>query len=137
MASASPIEFPSANWSVPLTLSAMDLGMSFGWTVSFAAEFCGVPDFPTAERVMPHRMRRVATRKRLILASGIQKEDTSALEGSRTCGLSGRLFDSPPTDVPAISKRTETVKFAVQKRSMRSMTYEHAILRAKQKFPHF
>src|SRR5579864_2290222 len=73
MASARPIKFPSANWSVPLTLSAMDLGMSSGWAASFVAEFCGVPDFPTAERAMPHMTRRVATRKRLILASGIQE----------------------------------------------------------------
>jgi hypothetical protein len=29
------IPFPSANWSVPLTLSAMDLGMSSGWAASF------------------------------------------------------------------------------------------------------
>jgi hypothetical protein len=47
--------------------------MSSGWAASFVAEFCGVPDFPTAERAMPQMTRRVATRKRLILASVIQK----------------------------------------------------------------
>src|SRR5207302_1992568 len=73
MASASPIKFPSANWSVPLTLSAMDLGMSSGWAASFVAEVCGVPDFPIAERAMPHMTKRVATRKRLILASVFRK----------------------------------------------------------------
>src|SRR5215469_9774357 len=31
MAPATPREFPSANWSVPLTLSAIDLGMSSYW----------------------------------------------------------------------------------------------------------
>lgn len=31
--------------------------------------------------------RRIATRKRLILASGIQKRICEATEGSRTCGL--------------------------------------------------
>src|ERR1700741_4890163 len=73
MASARPIKFPSANWSVPLTLSAMDLGMSSGGAASFVAEFCGIPDFPPAERAMANMTRRVATRKRLILASGIQE----------------------------------------------------------------
>src|SRR5579863_6752334 len=73
MASATPRKFPSANWSVPLTLSAMDLAMSSDWVACLVAEFCGVPDFPTAERAMPHMTRRVATRKRLILASRIQK----------------------------------------------------------------
>jgi hypothetical protein len=38
------MKFPSANWSVPMTLSAMDLGMSSGLATSFVAEFCGVPD---------------------------------------------------------------------------------------------
>ena len=60
---------PSANWSVPLTLSAMDLAMSSG----FLGEFCGVPDFPTEERAVPHMTRRVATRKRLIPTSTIQE----------------------------------------------------------------
>jgi hypothetical protein len=76
MASARPIKFPSANWSVPLTLSAMDFGMSSGWAAFLVAEFCGVADFPTSERAMPHRIRRAAPRKRLILASGIRKKDT-------------------------------------------------------------
>jgi hypothetical protein len=31
MASARPVRFPSANWSVPLALSATDLGVSSGW----------------------------------------------------------------------------------------------------------
>jgi len=66
-------KIPFRNWSVPLTLSAMDLGMSSGWAVFFVAEFCGVPDFPAAKRAIPHMTRRVATRKRLILASGVQK----------------------------------------------------------------
>src|ERR1700756_1505531 len=73
MASARPIKLPFANWRVPLTLSAMDLGMSSGLATSFVAEFCGVPDFLTADRAMPHMTRRVATRKRLILASSIQE----------------------------------------------------------------
>jgi len=47
------------------------------------------------------------------------------------------LIHPPTDDVPAIAKRTETVKFTVQRRSMRSMTYEHAIFRAIQKSPHF
>jgi hypothetical protein len=58
---------------VPLTLSAMDLGMSSGGAASFAVEFCGVPDFPTEKRAVPHMTRRVATRRSLILASDIQK----------------------------------------------------------------
>jgi hypothetical protein len=53
----------------------MDLAMSSGWAF-LAAEFCGVEECPTAERAMPAITRRVATRKRLILASGIRKEDT-------------------------------------------------------------
>src|SRR5580692_10042839 len=85
MASASPIKFPSANWSVPLTLSAMDLGMSSGWADFLAAESCGVADFPTAERAMPHMIRRAATRKRVILASGNRKKDTRATKGCRMC----------------------------------------------------
>jgi hypothetical protein len=40
------------------------------------AEVCGVPDVPTAERAMPHKMRGATTRKRLILASVIRKKDT-------------------------------------------------------------
>ena len=40
------------------------------------AEFCGVADFPTAERAMPHRIRRPAPRKRLVLASAVRKKDT-------------------------------------------------------------
>jgi hypothetical protein len=51
----------------------MDLAMSSGLVTCLVAEFCGVPDFPTAERAMPHMTRRAATRKRLILASGILK----------------------------------------------------------------
>jgi hypothetical protein len=57
--------------------------MSSGWAASFVAEFCGVPDFPTAERAMPHMTRRVATRKRLILASDIQErifEDCNSIK---------------------------------------------------------
>jgi hypothetical protein len=76
MASARPRKFPSVNWSVPLTLSAMDLGMSSGWVACLVAEFCGVADFPTAERAMPHKISRAATRKRLVLTSGIRKKDT-------------------------------------------------------------
>src|SRR5690242_3286130 len=76
MASATPRKFPSANWSVPLTLSAMDLAMSSGLVTCLVAEFCGVPDFPTAERAMPHMTRRAATRKTLILASGIRRKHT-------------------------------------------------------------
>src|SRR5580704_17670836 len=74
MASARPRKFPSANWSVPLTLSAMDLGMSSGLAAGVVAEFCGVADFPIADRAMPHMIRRAATRKRLILASGIREK---------------------------------------------------------------
>jgi hypothetical protein len=48
----------SANWSVPATLSAMDLGMSSGFAVGVDAEICGVADFPTAERARPHMIRR-------------------------------------------------------------------------------
>jgi hypothetical protein len=76
MASARPIKLPSANWSVPLTLSAMDSGMSCGLAAFLAAESCGVADFPTAEKAAPHIIRRAAIRKRLILASGIRKKDT-------------------------------------------------------------
>jgi hypothetical protein len=76
MASARPRKFPSANWSVPLTLSAMDLGMSSGLAAGVVSEFCGVADFPTADRAMPHRIRRAAPRKRLILASFVRKKDT-------------------------------------------------------------
>jgi hypothetical protein len=47
--------------------------MSSGLAACLVAEFCAVADFPTAERTMPHMTRRAATRKRLILASGIQK----------------------------------------------------------------
>jgi hypothetical protein len=54
----------------------MDLGMLSGLAAGVVAEFCGVADFSTAERAMPHMIRRVATRKRLILASGIRKKDT-------------------------------------------------------------
>ena len=43
-----------------------------------AAEFCGAADFPTAERAMPHMIRRAATRKKLILASGIRKKGYSS-----------------------------------------------------------
>jgi hypothetical protein len=53
--------------------SAMDVGMSSDCAACFVDEFCGVADFPTAVRAMPHMTRRVATRKRLILASGIRK----------------------------------------------------------------
>jgi len=63
MASARPMKFPSANWSAPLTLSAMDLGMLPRGAAFFVAEFCGVPDFATAGRAMPHMTRRVATGK--------------------------------------------------------------------------
>jgi hypothetical protein len=51
----------------------MDLGMSSGGAASFVVEFCGVPDFPTEKRAMPHMTRSVATRRSLILASDIQK----------------------------------------------------------------
>jgi hypothetical protein len=44
----------------------MDLGMSSGLAAGVDAEFCGVADFPTAERAMPHKIRGAATRKRLI-----------------------------------------------------------------------
>src|SRR5947209_7748488 len=73
MASATPRKFPSANWSVPPTLSAMDLATSSCLAASFVAEFCGVEDCPTTERAMPDRIRRAATRETLILASVIQK----------------------------------------------------------------
>jgi hypothetical protein len=61
---------------VPLTLSAMDFGMSSGWAAFFVDEVCGVLEFPTAERSRPQRTRRAATRKSLILASGIREKDT-------------------------------------------------------------
>jgi hypothetical protein len=54
----------------------MDLGMSSGLAAGVVAEFWAVADCPTAERAMPHMIRRAATRKRLILASGIRKKDT-------------------------------------------------------------
>src|ERR1700722_339352 len=73
MASARPRKFPSANWSVPLTLSVMDLGVSSGFAEGAVAEFCGVADCPTAEKARPQMTRMDATRKRLILASGIRK----------------------------------------------------------------
>src|ERR1700732_1766618 len=99
MASATPRKFPSANWSVPLTLSAMDLGMSSGWAACLVAEFCGVPDFPTAERASPHMTRRAATRKMLILASVSRKrirEPRSEVECAGTEGeQSGTL--RPPS----------------------------------------
>jgi len=72
----------------------MDFGMSSGWAAFLVAEFCGVPDFPTAERWMPHMMRRAATRKRLILVSGIQKrirEPRREVERYARCGVSGRV----------------------------------------------
>jgi hypothetical protein len=47
--------------------------MSSGLVTCLVAEFCGAPDFPTAERAMPHMTRRAVTRKRLILASDILK----------------------------------------------------------------
>jgi hypothetical protein len=50
--------------------------MSSGWAAGVVAEFCGVADFPTAERAMPHMIRRAETRRRLILASGFRKKDT-------------------------------------------------------------
>jgi hypothetical protein len=56
-------------------LSAMDLGMSSVWAAGVVVEFCGI-DFPTAEIAMPHMIRMAATRRRLILASGIRKKDT-------------------------------------------------------------
>jgi hypothetical protein len=46
MASARPRKFPSANWSVPLTLSAIDLGMSSCWVADLEADSCGVLGFP-------------------------------------------------------------------------------------------
>jgi hypothetical protein len=49
----------------------MDLGMSSSLAAGVVAEFCGV-----ADRAMPHMKRRAATRKKLILASGIRKKDT-------------------------------------------------------------
>jgi hypothetical protein len=52
MASATPRKFPSANWSVPLMLSAMDLGMSSGWAAFFVAEFCADAGSPTTEKTM-------------------------------------------------------------------------------------
>jgi hypothetical protein len=76
MASASPRKFPSANWSVPLTLSAMDFGMSPGWAAFFVDEFCGVADCPIAERAMPHMTRSAATRKRLIPSLRYSEKDT-------------------------------------------------------------
>jgi hypothetical protein len=76
MASATPRKFPSANWSVPLMLSAMDLGMSSGWAPFFVAEFCADADSPTIEKTMLHTIKRAAMRERLILASGIRKKDT-------------------------------------------------------------
>src|SRR5689334_4877074 len=66
MASARPRKSPSTNWSVPLTPSAMDLGMSSVCAAGVVAEFCGI-DFPTAEIVMPHTIRMAGTRRRLIL----------------------------------------------------------------------
>ena len=45
MAFARPIKFPSANWRVPLTLSAMDLGMSSG-SACLVSEFCRGSRFP-------------------------------------------------------------------------------------------
>ena len=38
MASARPIKFFPANWSVPLTLSPMNLAASSGWAAFFVAE---------------------------------------------------------------------------------------------------
>ena len=46
MASATPRKFPSANWSVSLTLSAIDLGMSSCWVADLEADSCGVLGFP-------------------------------------------------------------------------------------------
>jgi hypothetical protein len=57
LAFARPIKFPSANWSVPLTLSAMDLGMSSG-SACLVSEFCGALGFPTADRAMPHHDKK-------------------------------------------------------------------------------
>jgi hypothetical protein len=54
----------------------MDFGMSSGWAAFLVAEFFGVADFPVGKRAMPHMTKRAATRKRLILTSGIRKKDT-------------------------------------------------------------
>src|SRR5580765_4051572 len=66
----------------------MDLGMSSDCAACLVEAFCGISDFPTAERAMPHMKRRAATRKRLILASGIRKR---ILEPQRRSRMWGRL----------------------------------------------
>src|SRR5208282_2884684 len=87
MASARARKFPSANWSVPLTLSAMDLGISSFWAVGLVAEFCGAADFATAARAIPQMIRMAATRRNFISSSWIRGRTPEAqrqVESSRT-----------------------------------------------------
>src|SRR5215469_6139084 len=69
MASATPRKFPSANWSVPLMLSAIDLGMSSCWAAGLEVDCCSVLDFPTAVSATAHKMSRVAIHRIFIPSS--------------------------------------------------------------------